>query len=98
MSIKEFFDKLITGEISPECNIPISPFEIIERIELSQALGTTAIQASPNCEIIESTKTFGVNIHYYLQHSTIITSHSAPRQNAFELLMQSQKDQKYLPT
>ncbi|CAG8843286.1 10627_t:CDS:1, partial [Gigaspora margarita] len=98
MSIKEFFYKLVIDEISLECNIPISPFEIIKRVELSQALGTTAFQASSNCKIIESTKTFGVNIYYHLKHSDIITSHSAPFQNAFELLMQSQKGQKFLPT
>ncbi|CAG8836706.1 15282_t:CDS:1, partial [Gigaspora margarita] len=74
------------------------PFEIIEHIELSQALGTTAILASSNCKIIELTKIFGVNIYYHLKHSNIITSYSAQCQNAFELLMQSQKGQKYLPT
>ncbi|CAG8670122.1 1516_t:CDS:2, partial [Gigaspora rosea] len=34
--IKELFDKLVTDEILLVCNIPISPFEIIEHIELSQ--------------------------------------------------------------
>ncbi|CAG8784333.1 35946_t:CDS:1, partial [Racocetra persica] len=58
ISIKEFFDKLVIDKISPECDISISSFEIIERIELSQILGRTAIQASPHCKIIESIKTF----------------------------------------
>ncbi|CAG8839950.1 304_t:CDS:1, partial [Racocetra persica] len=45
-------------EISPECNISVSSFETIDRIELSQTLGAgvTTIQASPHCEIMESTK------------------------------------------
>ncbi|CAG8547306.1 20451_t:CDS:2 [Gigaspora rosea] len=46
MSIKDFFDKLVTSEISPECNISINSLEIIDRIELSQTLGATAIQTS----------------------------------------------------
>ncbi|CAG8622692.1 19339_t:CDS:1, partial [Racocetra persica] len=58
MTIKEFFDKLVMSEISPECNISVNPFETINHIELSQILraGTTTIQASPYCEIIESAK------------------------------------------
>ncbi|RIB00045.1 hypothetical protein C2G38_2235866 [Gigaspora rosea] len=58
MSIKEFFDKLIIGEISPDCDISVGPFKTIDHIELSQTLvaGTTTIQASPHCQIIESTK------------------------------------------
>ncbi|CAG8642760.1 37483_t:CDS:2 [Gigaspora margarita] len=68
MSIKEFFDKLIIDEISPDCDIFVSPFETIDCIELSQMLvaGTTTIQASSHCQIIKSTKAFGLNIHYRL--------------------------------
>ncbi|CAG8836531.1 16765_t:CDS:1, partial [Racocetra persica] len=58
MTIKEFFDKLIISKISPEYNISVNPFEIIDCIELSQMLeaGTTTIQTSPYCKIIELTK------------------------------------------
>ena len=74
ISIKDFFDKLVTSEISPECNIFINSLEIIDRIELSQRLGATAIQTSHSCGIIELTKTFGVNIHYILKPNDNITS------------------------
>ncbi|CAG8790210.1 19682_t:CDS:2, partial [Racocetra persica] len=83
MTIKDFFDKLIIGEISPECNISIDPSETIDHIELSQMLdaGATTIQASLHCEIIESTKAFGLNTHYYLKTSDIVTSHLVPLNN-----------------
>ncbi|CAG8822330.1 31472_t:CDS:1, partial [Racocetra persica] len=47
-------------KISPECDISISYSETIDCIELSQTLGAgaTTIQASPHCEIMESTKAF----------------------------------------
>ncbi|CAG8482011.1 8641_t:CDS:2, partial [Scutellospora calospora] len=50
MTIKEFFDKLIIGEISPKCNISVGSSETIDHIELSQTLdtGATTIQASPH--------------------------------------------------
>ncbi|CAG8663200.1 20708_t:CDS:1 [Racocetra persica] len=91
MTIKEFFDKLIIGEISPECDISVSFSERIDRTELSQTLdaGATTIQASPHCEIMESTKAFGLNIHYCLKTSNIIISHLAPCQNALEIFMQT---------
>ncbi|CAG8731497.1 25982_t:CDS:1 [Racocetra persica] len=99
MTIKEFFDKLIMGKISPECNISVNLFEMIDHIELSQMLeaGTTTIQASSYCEIIESTKAFGLNIHYYLKTSNIITSHLVLCQNVLEILIQTQK-KKFLPS
>ncbi|CAG8529704.1 35266_t:CDS:1 [Racocetra persica] len=93
ITIKEFFDKLIIGEISPGCDIFVSFSETIDHIELSQMLdaGATTIQASPHCEIIESTKAFGLNIHYHLKTSDIIISYLALYQNALEILMQTQK-------
>ncbi|CAG8637424.1 696_t:CDS:2, partial [Gigaspora rosea] len=47
-------------KISLDCDISLSPFKTIDRIELSQILvaDTTTIQASPYCQIIESTKAF----------------------------------------
>jgi len=90
MSIKDFFDKLVTSEISPECNISINSLEIIDRIELSQTLGATAIQTSHSCGIIELTKTFGVNIHYILKPNDNITS-PVSCQNAFEMIMQKKQ-------
>ncbi|CAG8828040.1 3759_t:CDS:1, partial [Racocetra persica] len=47
-------------KISPECDIFISFSKTIDHIKLSQTLdtGATTIQASPHCEIIESTKAF----------------------------------------
>ncbi|CAG8806570.1 18961_t:CDS:1, partial [Racocetra persica] len=93
MTIKEFFDKLIIGEISSEYDISISFSETIDRIELSQTLGAgaTTIQASSHCEIIESTKAFGLNIHYRLKTSDIIIFHLVLCQNALEILIQTQK-------
>ncbi|CAG8815193.1 17599_t:CDS:2, partial [Racocetra persica] len=98
MSIKEFFDKLIIEEISPEYNINIDPFEIIESIELSQSVNTTTIQAGFDCEIIKVTKIFGVNIYYHLKSNNSTTSHSISSSNTLEILMQNlRKKQIYLP-
>ncbi|CAG8807175.1 18938_t:CDS:1 [Gigaspora margarita] len=93
MSIKEFFNKLIIDEISPDCNISINSFKTIDYIELSQTIvsGATTIQASSHCQIIESTKVFGLNIYYHLNISDIITFHLVPCQNALKILMQTQK-------
>ncbi|CAG8599955.1 19246_t:CDS:2, partial [Racocetra persica] len=98
MSIRKFFDKFIDRKISPKCDINIDPFEIIESVELSQSIGTTAIQARFNCEIIEITKMFGVNIHYHLKFNNPTTSHSVSPPNALEILIRnSHKKQIYIP-
>ncbi|CAG8632069.1 14068_t:CDS:2 [Gigaspora rosea] len=55
MTIKEFFVKLTTGELSPDCNIDIINPETIERVEISKAQDATANQVSINCNIIEVT-------------------------------------------
>ncbi|CAG8682419.1 14011_t:CDS:2, partial [Gigaspora rosea] len=91
MSIKKFFEKLIIGEISPESNINIDSFETIESVELSQSIGSIAIRASFDCEIIKITKTIGINIHYHLKSNNPTTSHLVFSPNALDILMQNSR-------
>ncbi|CAG8790042.1 3154_t:CDS:2, partial [Gigaspora margarita] len=98
MSIKKFFEKLIIEEISLESNINIDSFKTIESVELSQSIDSTAIQASFDCEIIEITKIFGINIYYHLKSNNLTTSHSVSSPNALDILMQNScKMQIHLP-
>ncbi|CAG8632594.1 896_t:CDS:2, partial [Scutellospora calospora] len=53
MTIKEFFVKLTTRELSPDCNIDIINPEAIECIEISKVQDATATQVSINCNIIK---------------------------------------------
>ena len=64
MIIKDFFIKLITKELSPECGITMEISEVIERVELSETPTSTTTQISPDCTIIELTSSIGVHIHY----------------------------------
>jgi hypothetical protein len=65
MTIKNFFDKLVTGKLSPECSIAVTSSEVLERVELNGTLPVVAvIQVSLNCSIIELTKSLGINIYY----------------------------------
>jgi len=47
MMIEDFFIKLITKELSPECNIIILSSEIIERIEISETPTTSYNPSQP---------------------------------------------------
>src|SRR2546423_7399459 len=79
MTIKDFFVKLITGELSPECSIAVTSSEIIERVELSETPVSVVTQVSINCGIIELTTNVGINIHYRLKTDVnIIISTLAP--------------------
>ena len=49
MTVKDFFVKLVTKELSFECNIAVTSSEVIERVELSETPVSVAIQASLNC-------------------------------------------------
>src|SRR5436190_2623402 len=62
MTIKDFFVKLIIGELSPECSIAVTSSEIIERVELSETPVSVVTQVSINCGIIELTTNVGINI------------------------------------
>ncbi|GET03004.1 hypothetical protein GLOIN_2v1763419 [Rhizophagus clarus] len=75
MFIKDFFIKLINKKILPECNIAMTNFEEIERIELSKTLTAVVTQVSPNCNIIELTRSVGgIHIHYRLKTDDIVSA------------------------
>jgi len=98
MTIKVFFEKLITKEILPECGITIKVSEVIERIELSETPASTAIQVSSDCGIIELTSSMGVHIHYRLKNDTGITPDLIPQRNCFTIMMQNaHRTQLYFP-
>ncbi len=99
MTIKDFFVKLITKELSPECGIIIEVSEIIERVELSETPASTATQVSSDCGIIELTSSIGVHIHYQLKNDTSMTPDLIPQRNSFMIMMQNaRRTQLYLPT
>src|SRR2546423_15647517 len=99
MIIKDFFIKLITKELSPECGITMEISEVIERVELSKTLTSTATQVSPDCSIIELTSSIGVHIHYRLKNDISITPNMIPQRNSFVIMMQNaHRTQLYLPT
>ena len=89
MTIKDFFVKLITKELSPECGIIIEVSEIIERVELSETPASTATQVSSDCGIIELTSSIGVHIHYRLKNDTSMTPDLIPQRNSFMIMMQN---------
>jgi len=94
MTVKDFFLKLITKEISSESGIAIEVSEVIERVELSEAPVSTATQV-----IIELTSSIGVHIHYRLKNDTSITPDIIPQRNSFMIMMQNaHRTQLYLPT
>jgi hypothetical protein len=97
MSIKDYFTKLVTKEISSECNIAVSSSEEIERVEISETPAAVATQVSPNCGIIELTTNVGIHIHYRLKTNDI-DSTLVSQQNSFTVLMQNaRRSQLYLP-
>ena len=61
MTLNDFFVKLITKELSPECNIAVTTSEVVERAELSETPVSVATQVNLNCSIMELT---AVHIHY----------------------------------
>ena len=62
MTIKDFFIKLITKELSSEYNIIVSSFEVIECIKISETSSAVTIQVSPICNIIKLTTNIGIYI------------------------------------
>ncbi|GBC06691.1 hypothetical protein RclHR1_00070058 [Rhizophagus clarus] len=97
MSIKDFFIKLVNKEISSECNIAMTNFEEIERVELSKISTAIVTQVSPNCNIIELTRSVGeIHIHYRLKTDDIVSA--LVLHNSFTIMMQNaQRFQLYLP-
>jgi len=99
MTIKNFFEKLITKELSPESNIDVTISEEIERVELSKTSVSAVTQVSINCGIIEITESMGVYIHYRLKSDTNIIPDLVPQRNSFAIMMQNaHRTQLYLPT
>ncbi|RIB27040.1 hypothetical protein C2G38_2161561 [Gigaspora rosea] len=95
MTIQEFFNKLVTQQITEETIINIDSLEVIDCVELSKSTNTVAVQASLNCSIVELTSNFGVNVHYHLKTDD---SPTLPLQNCFTIMMQNaQRNQLYLP-
>jgi len=72
MTIKDFFEKLITRELTPESNIVIANSEIIDHVEISETPTAITTQVSLNCSIMELTISIGKNIHYRLKTDDII--------------------------
>ncbi|CAG8575388.1 9977_t:CDS:2, partial [Racocetra persica] len=66
MTIEDFFEKLVYGEISSDFSFDLSSLEKIKRIEISQTPTSAAIQASQDCNIIELLNIFGTNVYFYL--------------------------------
>ena len=56
MTVKDFFIKLVTKEISSECNVAMTSSDEIERVEISETPATVATQVNLNCGIIELNK------------------------------------------
>ncbi|CAG8759803.1 13805_t:CDS:1 [Racocetra persica] len=98
MTIKEFFVKLTTGELSSDCNIDIINPETIERVEISKVQDVTATQVSINCNIIEVTTSVGIYMHYRLKTENP-NFNSKQQRNIFTILMQNAcRTQLYFPT
>jgi len=96
MSIKDFFIKLVNKELSPECNIAVTSFEEIERVELSKTPTAIITQISLNCNIIELTRSVGIHIHYRLKADDTVST-LVPH-NSFTIIMQNaRRSQLYLP-
>ncbi len=89
MMIKDFFIKLITKELSPECNIIISSSEVIERIEISETPIAVTIQVSPICNIIELTISIRICIQYRLKTDNNVIPNSITQKNGLIVLMQN---------
>src|SRR6266498_2348459 len=96
MTIKDFFVKLTTGEISPECSFAVTSSEVIEHVELSETLVSVITRVSINCGIIELTTRVGINIHYRPKADV----NTIPlEQDSFTILMRNaHRSQLYLPT
>ena len=89
MTIEDFFVKLITKELSPECNIVVTSSEVIERVEISETPVAVATQVSPICSIMELTISIGICIQYRLKTDDNIISNPVTQQNDLMILMQN---------
>jgi hypothetical protein len=99
MTIRDFFVKLVTKELSPECSIAVTISEVIERVELSETPVSITTQVSLNCGIIELTLSIGVHIHYRLKSDNDILPDLIPQRNSFTIMMQNAyRTQLHLPT
>ncbi|CAG8812305.1 16797_t:CDS:2 [Gigaspora margarita] len=98
MTLRDFFEKLVYGEILSSSSFDLNIFENVKRAEISQTPTSTTIQASQDCNIIKLVNIFGSNIHFYLENE-INSTINTPR-NSFDVLMQSARNkvkQLYLP-
>jgi hypothetical protein len=99
MSVKDFFIKLVTKEISSECNVAMMSFDEIERVEISETPATIATQVNFNCGIIELTTSVGIRVHYLLKSDNTINTTLVPQRNGLTILMENaHRSRLYLPT
>jgi hypothetical protein len=99
MTIRDFFVKLVTKELSPECSIAVPISEIIERVDLSETPISIATQVSLNCSIIELTSNIGIHVHYRLKNDNDTIPELVPQRNSFTIMMQNAyRTQLHLPT
>ena len=89
MTLNDFFVKLVTKELSPECNIAVTTSEVVERAELSETPVSVTTQVSLSCSIMELTATIGVHIHYRLKNDIDIIPDFVPQRNSFAIMMQN---------
>src|SRR6266513_1402946 len=71
MTIKEYFTKLKLQEISPEYKFNIADTDVIEHVKLLQTIHSETLSARLDCNIIELTQTFNLNICYQLKSINI---------------------------
>jgi hypothetical protein len=99
MSVKDFFIKLATKEISSEYNIAVTSSDEIERVEISEMPATVATQVNLNCGIIELTTSVEIRVHYLLKSDDTISTALVPQQNSLTILMKNaHRSQLHLPT
>jgi len=89
MTIEDFFIKLITKELSPECNIIISSSKVIERIKISETPTAIIIQVSPICNIMKLTTSIEICIQYQLKTDNNIIPNLVTQKNGLIVLMQN---------
>jgi hypothetical protein len=82
MSVKDIFIKLITKEISSECNVAVTSSDKIERVEISEMPATVATQVNLNCGIIELTTSVEIRVYYLLKSDDTISITLVPQWNS----------------
>ncbi len=89
MMIEDFFIKLITKELSSECNIIVISSKVIKRVEISETPVAIATQINLICNIMKLMTSIGICIQYQLKTDNNIISNSVIQQNGLMILMQN---------